>query len=85
MECCCHLRDVQDLLADGKTPYEKRFGESFKGPIIPIGSMMKYHPVSAKDLSRLHQLGRKVLPEIFLGCALIAEENLERRYSDCRY
>ena len=20
MECCCHLRNVQDLLADGKTP-----------------------------------------------------------------
>ena len=36
MECCCCLRDVQDLLADGKTPYERRFGESFKGPIIPF-------------------------------------------------
>ena len=29
MECYCHLRNVQDLLADGKTPYEKRFGEPF--------------------------------------------------------
>ena len=36
MKCCCYLRNVQDLLADGKTPYERRFGESFKGPIIPI-------------------------------------------------
>ena len=26
MECHCHLRNVQDLLADGKTPYERRFG-----------------------------------------------------------
>ena len=31
MECFCFLRNVQDILADGKTPYERRFGESFKG------------------------------------------------------
>ena len=24
MECCCYLRNVQDLLADGKTPNEKQ-------------------------------------------------------------
>ena len=30
MECHCYLRNVQDLLADGKTPYERRFGEPFK-------------------------------------------------------
>ena len=33
MECYCYLRNVQDLLADGKTPYERRFGEPFKGPM----------------------------------------------------
>ena len=26
MECCCYLRNIQDLLFDGKTPYERRFG-----------------------------------------------------------
>ena len=36
MECYCYLRHVQDLLADGKIPYEKRFGEPFKGPVVPI-------------------------------------------------
>ena len=30
MECYCCLRNVQDLLADGKTPYERRFGEPFE-------------------------------------------------------
>ena len=35
MECHTYLRNVQDLLSDGKTPYERRFGQSFKGPIIP--------------------------------------------------
>ena len=39
MECCCHQRNVQDLLADGKTLHGRRFGESFKGPIIPFRVM----------------------------------------------
>ena len=29
VECCTYLRNVQDLLQDGKTPYERRFGEPF--------------------------------------------------------
>ena len=26
VECCCCLRNIQDLLSDGKKPYERRFG-----------------------------------------------------------
>ena len=48
------------------------FGEPFKGPIIPFGSLVEYHPVSAKDQSRIHQFGKKVLPGLFLGYALYA-------------
>ena len=29
MECYCYLRTIQDLLSDGKTPYERRFGMPF--------------------------------------------------------
>ena len=29
MECYTYLRNVQDLLSDGKTPYERRFGAPF--------------------------------------------------------
>ena len=58
------------LLSDGKTPYERRFGEPFKGPIIPFGSLVECHPITAKDQSRIHQFGKKVLPGLFLGCAL---------------
>ena len=85
MECSCHLRNVQDLLADGKTLYERRFGEPFKGPIIPFGAMVGHHPVSAGDSSRIHQFGKKVLLVISLGYELIAGRNLERKYSDCRF
>ena len=44
----------------------------FNGPVIPFGAMVEYHPISAKDQSRLHQFGAKVLSGIFLGYALYA-------------
>ena len=72
MECKSYLRNIQDLLSDGKTPYERRFGEPFKGPIIPFGSLVEYYPISAKDQSRIHQFGKKVLLGLFLGYALFA-------------
>ena len=59
MECYTYLRNVTDLLSDGKTPYERRFGQPFKGPIILFGSLVEYHPITAKDQSRIHQFGRK--------------------------
>ena len=72
MECYSYLRNVTDLFSDGKTPYERRFGQPFKGPIIPFGSLVEYHPITAKDQSRIHQFGKKVLPGLFLGYALYA-------------
>ena len=72
MECYTYLRNVTDLLSDGKTPYERRFGQPFKGPIIPFGSLVECHPITAKDQSRIHQFGKKVLPGLFLGYALYA-------------
>ena len=74
MECCTYLRNIEDLLSDGKTPYERRFGEPLKGPIISFSSLVQYHPITAKDQSRIHQFGKKVLPGLFLGYALYAGE-----------
>ena len=72
MECYGYLRNIQDVLTDGKTPHERRFGEPFKGPIIPFGAMVEYHPTSPKDQARLHQFGKKEIPGIFLGYELVA-------------
>ena len=72
MECYTYLRNVTDLLSDGKTPYERRFGKPFEGPVVPFGSLVEYHPITAKDQSRIHQFGKKVLPGLFLGYALYA-------------
>ena len=67
MERCAYLRNVTDLLSDGKTPYERRFGQPFEGPIIPFGSLVEYHPITAKVQSRIHQFGKKVLPGLHAG------------------
>ena len=72
MECYTYLRNVTDLLSNGKTPYERLFWQIFKGPIIPFGSLVEYYPITAKDQSRIHQFGKKVLPGLFLGYALYA-------------
>ena len=69
----------------GKHLDERRFGEPFKGPTIPFGSKVEYHPISAKDLSRLHQFGPEVLPGIFLGYVSHAGWNLERRHCGRRH
>ena len=73
MECFSYLRNIQGLLSDGTTPYERRFGEDSKGPSIPFGSLVENYLVSAKDQSRIHQFGEKVSPGLFLGYALYAE------------
>ena len=74
VECYCFLRK-QDLLSDGKSPHERRFGMPLNGPVIPFGAMIENHPFSAKDLSNLHQFGPKVLPGKFLGFVLYAGES----------
>ena len=71
LECYNCLRNVTELLSDGKTPYERRFGQPFNG-LIPFFSLVEYHPIMAKDQSRMHQCGKKVLPRLFLGYALYA-------------
>ena len=77
MECYTYLRNVTDLLSDWKTPYERRFGKPFGGLVIPFGSLVEYHSITAKDQSRIHRFGKKVLPGLFLGYALYAGEILE--------
>ena len=67
MERYTYLRNVQDLLSDGKTPNERRFRKPFEGPIIPFGSLVEYYPIFAKDQSRIHQSGKKILAGCVLG------------------
>ena len=58
--------NVAEFLSDGKTPYERRFGQPFKGPIIPFGSLVEYYPLIAKDQSRIHQFVKR---KSYLDCS----------------
>ena len=46
----------------GRRPMKDVFGQPFKGPIIPFGSLVEYHILLRRDQSRIHQFGKKVLP-----------------------
>ena len=61
MECYTYLRNVTDLFSDAKTLYERRFGQPFKGPIIPVGSLVEYHPITAKDHSKIPSIWKESL------------------------
>ena len=50
----------------------RRFEQPLKRQVISFGSLVGYHPIFAKDESRIHQFGKKVLPGLFLGYALYA-------------
>ena len=78
MEYCTYLRNVTDLLSDGKTPYERRFGKPFEGLIIPFGSFVEYYPITSKDQSRIQQLGKKVLPGLYPRIRIVRGRKLER-------
>ena len=65
MECFSYLRNIQDLLSDWKSPYERRFGEPFKGQIKTFGSLVEYYPISANSQESIN-LERKS----YLDCSL---------------
>ena len=72
MECFSYLRNIQDLLSDGITPNERRFGNHLKDRSFRLVPWLSYYPISVKDQSRIHQFGKRVLPGLFLGYALYA-------------
>ena len=53
-------------------------GSHLKDLLFLFGSLVEYHPITAKDQSRIHQFGKKVLPGLFLGYALYAGGNFGR-------
>ena len=77
--------NIQDLLAGGKTPYERRFGVPLNGPVIPSGAMVEYYLISGRDLSRLYQLGPKSLARYIPWICVARGWNLESRHIGRRH
>ena len=69
MECYCYLRNIQDLLSDGKTLYDRQFEQPFKGPVIPFGAMVENHIFLLKTCPDCISSARKSFP-LFLGYTL---------------
>ena len=84
MECYCYLRNIQDLLSDGKTPYEKRFGMPFNGTVIPFGAMVITLSLrnSNQDCISVEQKSCEVYSSV-MYCT--RGRNLERRHYDRRH
>ena len=82
MECKCHLRDVHDKMADGKTAYEKIWFK-FDGLWIPFGANVSCKPISSMDEARLRPLGKKdasrSLHEIYITCGRRMVRRFARR------
>ena len=64
----CETSQIYCLM--GRHPMKDVFGQPFKGPIIPFGSLVEYYPITAKDQSRIRQFGKKGLPGLFLGFSM---------------
>ena len=66
----CETSQIYYLM--GRRPMKDVLGNLFKDQSFHLVSLVEYHPITAKDQSRIHQFGKKVLPGLFLGYALYA-------------
>ena len=66
----CETSQIYYLM--GRRPMKDVLGNHLKDLLFHFGSLVEYHPITAKDQSRIHQFGKKVLPGLFLGYALYA-------------
>ena len=85
MECSCYLRNFQDHLSDGKTPYERRFGIPFNGAVIPCEAMLEDHTISAKRPIETTSIWSESLARYVPWICMKRERNLERRHNGRRH
>ena len=69
----CETSQIYYLM--GRRPMKDVLG--LKDRLFHLVHLVEYHPITAKDQSRIHQFGKKVFPGLFLGYALYAVRNLE--------
>ena len=84
MKCHCVLRNVQDLVSDGKTPYERRFGES-KKTNYSIWCTAGISPKLRERQSENSSIRKENITRKLSRLCFDRGVNLERRHSDCWY
>ena len=83
MKCYCYLQNVSNLLADGKSQCERRFWESFKGPIMLFVALIGY--LLRERQSTNSTIWKKIITRNYYWLCLDRGDNLEGRHSDCWY
>ena len=66
MDCYRYWRNVH-------RQNDEKGDRKIDGPSFLVGTVVEYIPITAKDMSRIHQFGPKTLKK-FLGCTLRAGE-----------
>ena len=77
----CETSQIYYLM--GWRPMKDVLGNQLMDRLFPFGSLVNYHPITAKEQSRIHQFGKKVLPGLFLGYVLYAGD-LEGWHNGCK-
>ena len=77
MDCYTCLRNVTGLLSDGKTPYDRRCGQPFKGPIIPFVSLVEYDPLYCEGPVKNPSIWKESLTWIIPRICIVRGVNLE--------
>ena len=66
----CEMLQISYLM--GKARMRDVLSNHLKDGLFQFGSKVEHYIRTAKDQSRIHQFGKKVLPGLFLGYALYA-------------
>ena len=66
----CEMSQIYHLM--GRRPMEDVLGNHLKDRLFHLVHWLSITLLTAKDQSRIHQFGKKVLPGLFLGYALYA-------------
>ena len=66
----CETSQIYYLM--GRRPMRDVLGSHLKDLLFHLVHWLSFHPTTAKDQSRIHQVGKKVLLGLFLGYALYA-------------
>ena len=66
-KCYCCLRNITDVVKEGKTPYELRHSTPYPGLRIPFGAYVHYLPTGEKAMAQRDKFGPRSLPGMFVG------------------
>ena len=61
------MRNVCDVVREGKTPYQLRHDADFGGNLLPFGCLVQYKPASIREKEALNKFGPRLTQGIFMG------------------